>query len=124
MKNSSKKNFPGKNNKDYKKNSDFGRDSKNINRSEKIERFLNISSKNKNFENKNKNEKNNSFSSLKRSKSIFKSNTKFSYKNHSFLIPKWYNQFYSTVTECFRLSNLIYPISHYFFFTSHCRTDI
>ena len=24
MKNSSKKNFPGKNNKDYKKNSDFG----------------------------------------------------------------------------------------------------
>ena len=47
MKNSSKK-FPGKNNKDYKKNSDLGYYSKNKNRSEKNERFLNNSAKNKN----------------------------------------------------------------------------
>ena len=53
MKNSSKKNFSGKNNKEYKKNSDFGYHSKNTNRSEKNERFLNKSSKNKNVENLN-----------------------------------------------------------------------
>ena len=45
MKNSSKKNYSGKNNKEYKKNSDFGYHSKNTNRSEKNERFLNNSSK-------------------------------------------------------------------------------
>ena len=79
MKNSSKKNFLGKNNKEFKKNSDFGSYSKNTNRSEKNERFLNNSAKNKNVENLNKN--NNPFSSVKRNKPIFKSNTKFSNKN-------------------------------------------
>ncbi len=77
MKNFSNK-FRGKNNKDYKKNSDFGYYSKNTNRSEKNERFLNNSIKNKNVENLNKN---NTFSPLKRKKPIFKSNTEFSSKN-------------------------------------------
>ena len=51
MKNSSKKNFSKKNNKDYKKNSDFGYYSKNTNRLEKNDRFLNNSAKNKKVEN-------------------------------------------------------------------------
>jgi len=55
MKNSSKKNFTGNNNKEYKKNSDFGYYSKNKNRSENNERFMNNSAKNKNVENLNKN---------------------------------------------------------------------
>ena len=80
MKNSSKKKFPGKNNKDYKINSDFGYHKKNTNRSEKNESFLNNSSKNKNVENLNKNHNNNNFSSLNRRKPIFKSNTEFSNK--------------------------------------------
>ena len=80
MKNSSKKKFPGKNNKDYKINSDFGYHKKNTNRSEKNERFLNNSSKNKNVENLNKNHNINNFSSLNRRKPIFKSNTEFSNK--------------------------------------------
>jgi len=80
MKNSSKKKFPGKNNKDYKKKSDFGYYSKDSNRSEKNERFLNNSSKNKNVENFNKKDKNNTFSSLKRRHRL-KSNTEFSNKN-------------------------------------------
>jgi len=46
MKNSSNK-FRGKNNKEYKKNSEFGYYSKNTNRSEKNDRFLNNSAKNK-----------------------------------------------------------------------------
>jgi len=79
MKKTSKKNYPGKNNKENQKNSDFGYYSKNTNRSEKNERFLNNSSKNKNV--KNLNENNNTFSSFKRKKPIFKSNTEFSYKN-------------------------------------------
>jgi len=79
MKNSSKKNFPRKNNKDYKLNSDFGYHKKNTKRSEKNERFLSNSSKNKNVENLNKN---NTFSSLKRRNPIFKSNTEFSNKKH------------------------------------------
>ena len=77
MKNSSNK-FRGKNNKEYKKNSDFGYYSKNTNRSEKNERFLKNSAKNKNVENLNKN---NTFSPLKSNKPIFKSSTKFSKKN-------------------------------------------
>jgi len=77
MKNSSNK-FRGKNNKDYKKNSDFVYYSKNINRSEKNEGLLSNSSKNKNFDNTNKN---NNFSSLKRRKPIFKSNSDFSDNN-------------------------------------------
>jgi len=81
MKNSSN-NYRGKNNKEYKKNSDFGYYSKNINSLEKKDRFLNNSAKNKKVENL-KNEENNTFSSLKRRKPIFKSNTEFSNKNHN-----------------------------------------
>ena len=46
MKNSSNK-FRGKNNREYKKNSDFGYYSKNTNRSEKNDRSLNNCAKNK-----------------------------------------------------------------------------
>ena len=81
MKNPSKKNFRGKNNKEYKTNSDFGYYSKNTNHSEKNERFLNNSAKNRKVENFSKNEKNNNFSSFKRRKPIFKSNLEFSNKN-------------------------------------------
>ena len=81
MKNSSKKKFPGKNNKDYKKNSDFPFSTKNTNRSEKNQRFFINSEKIKNDDNLKKNYKNNSYSSLKRRKPIFKSNTEFSNKN-------------------------------------------
>jgi len=80
MKNSSKKNFQGKNNKEYKKNSDFGYYSKNTNRSEKNDRFLNNSAKNKKVANLKKNDEN-TFSSLKRRNSRFKSNTEFPNKN-------------------------------------------
>ena len=80
MKNFSKKNFPGKNNKDSKKKSDFAYYSKNTNFSDKNERFLNKSAKNKNIENFNKNDKNNTFSTLKR-RPKFKSNSEFSNKN-------------------------------------------
>ena len=79
MKNSSNK-FRGKNNKDYKKNSEFGYHKKNTNRLEKKEGFLNNSSKNKNIENSNKKDKNNT-SSLKRRNPRFKSNTEFPNKN-------------------------------------------
>jgi len=61
-----------------KKNSDFGYYSKNSNRSEKNERFLNNSAKNKNVDNF---KKNNTFSSLKRRNPRFKSNTEFPNKN-------------------------------------------
>jgi len=74
MKNSSNK-FRGKNNKEYKKNSDFGYYSKN--RSEKNDRFLNNSAKNKKVENLIKNDENNTFSSLKRRNPRFKSNREF-----------------------------------------------
>ena len=50
MKNSLNK-FRGKNNKEHKKNSDFGYYSKNTNRSEKNDRLLNNSAKNKKVEN-------------------------------------------------------------------------
>jgi len=80
MKNSSNK-FRGKNNKDYKKNQDFGDYSKNTNRSEKNDRFFNNSSKNKKFENLKKDAENNTFSSLKRRNPRFKSNTEFPNKN-------------------------------------------
>ena len=83
MKNLSKSKFPGKNNKDYKKNSDFGYYSKDRNRLKKNEKFLNNSSKNNNGANLNKHNKNNNFSSQKRSKPIFKSKTEFSNKNHN-----------------------------------------
>ena len=68
MKNSSK-NFRKKNNKEYKKNSDFDYYSQNTNRSEKNDRFLNNYAKN------------NTFSSLKRRNSRYKSNTEFPIKN-------------------------------------------
>jgi len=82
MKNSSKKKFPGKNNKDYKKNTDFGNYSRNRNRSEKNESLLDNSSKNKKNENLKKNDNKKTFSSLKRRKPILKFNTKIS-KNNS-----------------------------------------
>ena len=50
MKNSSNK-FRGKNNKEYKKNSDFGYYSKNTNRSEKNNRFSSNFAKNSKVEN-------------------------------------------------------------------------
>jgi len=81
MKNSSNKKFYGKKNNDYKQDSDFGYYSKNTNIPEKNEKFLNNSSKNKDVEKLNKNRKNNAFSSFKRRKPIFKSNTEFSNKN-------------------------------------------
>jgi len=80
MKNTSKKKFPRKNNKEYKKNSDYVFDSKNTKRSEKNERYLKNSTKNKKDENFNKNDRNNNFSSLKRRKPILKSNTEFTNK--------------------------------------------
>jgi len=80
MKNSSNK-FRGKNNKDYKKNSDFGYYSKNTNRSAKNNGFLNNSAKNLNVENLKKIDEKNTFSSLKRRNPRFKSNTKFPNKN-------------------------------------------
>jgi len=80
MKNSSNK-FRGKNNKEYKKNSDFGYYSKNTNHSKKNNRFLNNSAKNKNVENLVKKDENNTFSSLKRRNPRFKSNTEFPNKN-------------------------------------------
>jgi len=84
MKNSSKKKFSGKNNKDYKKNSDFGNYSKNTNQSKKNERFLTNFAKNKNIENFNKNHKSDTFSSTKRRKPDFKSGKEFSNKNPLF----------------------------------------
>ena len=80
MKNSSNK-FRGKNNKEFQKNSDFGYYSKNTNRSEKNDRFLNNSSKNSKLENLKKNDENNTISSLKRRNLRFKSNTEFPNKN-------------------------------------------
>jgi len=79
MKNFSNK-FRGKNNKEYKKNSDFGYYSKNTNRSEKNDRFLSKSAKNKKVENLKKNDENNT-SSLKRRNPRFKSNTEFPNKD-------------------------------------------
>ena len=58
MKNFSNK-FRGKNNNEYKKNSDFGYYSKNTIRSEKNDRFLNNSAKNKKVENLKNNDENN-----------------------------------------------------------------
>ena len=80
MKNFSNK-FRRKNNKEYKKKSDFDYYSNNKNRSKKNDRFLNNSSKNKNIENSHKFDKNNSFSSSKRRKPISKSSKEFSNKN-------------------------------------------
>ncbi|MBO6989382.1 MAG: 23S rRNA (guanosine(2251)-2'-O)-methyltransferase RlmB [Prochlorococcus marinus XMU1422] len=78
MKNSSNK-FRG-NNKEFKKNSHFGNFSKNTNRSEKNDRFLSNSAKNKKVENLKKNDENNT-SFLKRRNPRFKSNTELSNKD-------------------------------------------
>ncbi len=78
MKNSSNK-FLG-NNKEFKKNSHFGNFSKNTNRSEKNDRFLSNSAKNKKVENLKKNDENNT-SFLKRRNSRLKSNTEFPNKD-------------------------------------------
>ncbi len=78
MKNSSNK-FRG-NNKEFKKNSHFGNFSKNTNRSEKNDRFLSNSAKNKKVENLKKNDENNT-SFLKRRNPRFKSNTEFPNKD-------------------------------------------
>jgi len=80
MKNSSNK-FRGKNNKEYKKNSEFGYYSKNTNRSEKNDRFLNNSAKNKKVENLKNNNENNTFSSLKRRNQRYKFNSEIPIKN-------------------------------------------
>jgi len=80
MKNSSNK-FRGKNKNEYKRNPDFGYYSKNTNRSEKNDKFLNNSAKKKNVENFKKDDKNNTFSSLKRRKPIFKPKTQLANKN-------------------------------------------
>ena len=80
MKNYSNK-FRGKNNKDYKKNSEFDYYSKNTSRLEKNDRFSNNTAKGKNVEDFNKKDKNNNFSSQKRSNPRFKSNTEFPKKN-------------------------------------------
>ena len=81
MKNYSKRKFSEKNNKEYKKNSDYGYYPKNANRSDKNTRLLNNSSKNKYDESLNKNDKNNTFSSLRGRKPIFKSSVEFPNKN-------------------------------------------
>ncbi len=81
MKNSSEKNFPGKNNKEYKKNSDFNYYPKNKNRSEKNNRISNNTAKNKSVENLNKDYKYRSFSPFTRKKPIFNNNTDFPSKN-------------------------------------------
>ena len=83
MKNFSKKKFTGKNNKDYKKNSDSGYHKKNTNLFEKKEGFSNNSAKNKNFENSNKKDKNDTYSSLKRRRPIINTNSEFSNKKIS-----------------------------------------
>ena len=84
MKNSSKKNLSGKNNKEYKKNSNFDSHNKNINRSKKNERFSNNSAKNKYDENINRNKVNNTYSSLKSRNPVFQSNKEFSKKDPDF----------------------------------------
>ena len=80
MKNSSNK-FRGKNNKEYKKNPGFGYYSKHTNRSEKNDKFLNNSAKNKKVENLKNNNENNTFSSLKRRNQRYKFNSEIPIKN-------------------------------------------
>jgi len=80
MKNSSNK-FRGKNKNEYKRNPDFGYYSKNTNRSEKNDKFLNNSAKNKKVENLKKNNENNTFSSLKRRNPRYKFNSEIPTKN-------------------------------------------
>ena len=79
MKNSSNKNYSGKNTRKFKKNSDEKFYSENLNSSKKKNIFLGNSFKNKSVNKINEIDKKNSkFSSLKRSKPINKTNIEFS----------------------------------------------
>ena len=83
MKNSSKNNYSGKNNKPYKKNSNSNYYSKNKNSSKNNNRFLKSSAKNMNSSSSCENDKNKSnFSSFKRTKTVAKSSEEFSNKPH------------------------------------------
>ncbi len=83
MKNSSKKNYSGKNSNQYKKNSDFH--SKNTNYSKKNSKFSKNAENNKSFNNLNERDKKKSnFSSLQRRNSISKPNIDFSNKAPNF----------------------------------------
>ena len=82
MKNYSKNNYAGKNNKQYKKSSDSNLYSQSTNSSKKDNRFVRSSGKNNNLNklnesNKNKSNKNkSSYSSIKKSKPIYQSKKK------------------------------------------------
>ena len=79
MKNYSKNNFSGKNNNQYKKNSESNFYSENANSSKKNNRFSRNSGKNNNLNNLNESNKNkNSYSSIKKSKPIYQSKKKAS----------------------------------------------
>ena len=83
MKNSSKNNFPEKNNKKRKRNPDFVYHSKNPNPLKQNNKFLNNSSNEKGVKNFNEsNTKKSNFSSTKRKKPIFKSNKVVSNKEN------------------------------------------
>ena len=88
MKNFSKKKFPGRKRKQDKNSNESNFYSKNKNRSEKDEKFLNNSAKNKNFENLIRKDNNNNFSTSRRRKPVYKSNTEFPNKN-----PEIHQQF-------------------------------
>jgi len=78
MKNSSKNNYSGKNNNQYKKNPDSNFYSKNTNSSKNNNKFIINSHKNKGNESLNEiNRKKNSFSFIKRNKSMNKLKTEF-----------------------------------------------
>ena len=92
MKNSSNKNYSGKNTRKYKKNSDEKFNSENLNFSKKKNRFLGNSFKNKSANKINENEKKNrNFSSSKRSKPINKTNIEFSKKTLD-IYPEFLNK--------------------------------
>ena len=77
MKNYSKNNYSGKNNKQYKKKSESNFYSENSNSSKKYNRFFRSSDKNNNLNNLNESNKNkSSYSSIKKSKHIYQSNKK------------------------------------------------
>jgi len=77
MKNYSKNNYSGKNNKQYKKKSESNFYSENSNSSKKYNRFFRSSDKNNNLNNLNESNKNkSSYSSIKKSKPIYQSNKK------------------------------------------------
>ena len=84
MKNSSNKYYSGKNSDQYKKNSDSNFYPKNRNSSKKDNRFLSNSSKDKDFNKLNEtNKRKSNYSSLKRRKSVSKSNIEVSNKSRN-----------------------------------------